>query len=41
VKAVLALRLKDPAFEAVLPPLTRLSEADKSQLIEDIAPLYA
>ena len=40
VKAVLAHRLKDPAFEAVLPPLTALSAADKSQLIEDIAPLY-
>jgi 4-hydroxy-tetrahydrodipicolinate synthase len=41
VKTVLAHRLKDPAFEAVLPPLTPLSAIDKSQLIEDIAPLYA
>jgi 4-hydroxy-tetrahydrodipicolinate synthase len=41
VKAVLALRLKDPAFEAVLPPLTVLSAADKSQLIGDVGPLYA
>jgi 4-hydroxy-tetrahydrodipicolinate synthase len=40
VKAVLAFRLKDPAFETVLPPLRALSSADKSQLIEDIAPLY-
>ena len=41
VKAVLSLRLKDPAFEAVLPPLTVLSAADKSQLIGDVGPLYA
>jgi 4-hydroxy-tetrahydrodipicolinate synthase len=40
VKAVLAHRLKDPAFETVLPPLTKLSAADKSQLIEDITPLF-
>jgi 4-hydroxy-tetrahydrodipicolinate synthase len=41
VKAVLAFRLQDPAYRAVLPPLTKLSEADNSQLIGDIAPLYA
>jgi 4-hydroxy-tetrahydrodipicolinate synthase len=41
VKAVLAFRLQDPAYRAVLPPLTKLSEADNSQLIGDIAPLFA
>ena len=39
VKAVLAHMLKDAAFEALLPPLTPLSEADKRQLIEEVAPL--
>lgn len=41
VKAVLAYRLKDPAFQTVVPPLTKLSEGDNSQLIGEIAPLYA
>jgi 4-hydroxy-tetrahydrodipicolinate synthase len=41
VKAVLAHMMKDPTFEAMLPPLTPLSEADKRQLIEDVAPLLA
>jgi 4-hydroxy-tetrahydrodipicolinate synthase len=41
VKAAIAYRLNDPAFEALLPPLTRLSEEDKRGLIDDIAPLFA
>ena len=39
VKAVLAYRLGDPAFETVLPPLTRLTEADRTELLEKLAPL--
>ena len=39
VKAVLAHRMDDQAFEAVMPPLTPLSGADKAQLIGDVAPL--
>jgi len=41
VKAVLAHRMRDPAFEALVPPLTPLSPEDKRQLIEDVAPLLA
>jgi len=41
VKAVLAHRMKDPAFEALMPPLTPLSPDDKRLLIEDVAPLLA
>jgi 4-hydroxy-tetrahydrodipicolinate synthase len=41
VKAVLAYRMKDAAFEAPMPPLTPLSPADRRQLIEDVAPLLA
>jgi 4-hydroxy-tetrahydrodipicolinate synthase len=41
VKAVLAHMLKDDAFEALLPPLTTLADADKQQLIEDVSPLLA
>ncbi len=39
VKAVLAHMLQDPAFEALLPPLTPLSDADRQQLITEVAPL--
>ncbi len=39
VKAVLAFRRNDPVFEATMPPLTPLSDNDKRQLIEDVAPL--
>lgn len=39
VKAVLAYRTRDPAFEALMPPLAPLSAEDKRQLIEDVAPL--
>ena len=41
VKAVLAHMLNDSPFEALLPPLTSLSEADKQQLIADVTPLLA
>jgi 4-hydroxy-tetrahydrodipicolinate synthase len=41
VKAVLAHMLKDAAFEALLPPLTPLSEADKRQLLADVSPLLS
>ena len=39
VKAVLAHMLHDEAFEALMPPLTPLSDADKRRLIEDVSPL--
>jgi len=39
VKAVLAFRRNDPAFEAMMPPLAPLSDNDKRQLLEDVAPL--
>jgi 4-hydroxy-tetrahydrodipicolinate synthase len=38
VKAVLAHRLKDAAFEATLPPLTALAEADRKALVAAIEP---
>jgi 4-hydroxy-tetrahydrodipicolinate synthase len=41
VKAVLAQMLGDTAFEALLPPLTPLSETEKRQLLADVAPLLA
>jgi 4-hydroxy-tetrahydrodipicolinate synthase len=41
VKAVLAHMLKDAAYEALLPPLTPLADADKRQLIEDVSPLLS
>lgn len=41
VKAVLALKMNDPAFEAVLPPLMTLSAADKAELIRDVSPLLS
>jgi len=41
VKAVLAHMLQDRAFEALMPPLTPLSDADRRQLIDDVAPLLA
>jgi 4-hydroxy-tetrahydrodipicolinate synthase len=41
VKAVLAHMLKDSAYEALVPPLTPLADADKRQLIEDVSPLLA
>jgi len=41
VKAMLAYRLDDSAYEAVLPPLMPLSEAEKRQLVGDVAPLLA
>jgi 4-hydroxy-tetrahydrodipicolinate synthase len=41
VKAVLAYRFNDPAFEALLPPLTGLSADEKRQLIDDVGPLLA
>jgi hypothetical protein len=33
--------LKDSAYEALVPPLTPLADADKRQLIEDVKPLLA
>jgi len=39
VKAVLAHMLGDTRFEAVLPPLTPLGEAEKRQLIDEVGPL--
>jgi 4-hydroxy-tetrahydrodipicolinate synthase len=39
VKAVLAHRLDDRAFENILPPLTRLTEAERHELIGRVAPL--
>ena len=39
VKAVLAHRMNDPAFEALMPPLAPLSGDDRRRLIEDVAPL--
>jgi 4-hydroxy-tetrahydrodipicolinate synthase len=41
VKAVLAYRLGDPEFRAVLPPLTPLDKADERDLIRDVAPFLA
>ncbi len=41
IKTVLAFLMKDAAFEGVLPPLTPLSEADKRQLLAEVAPLLA
>ena len=41
VKAVLAHRLKDAAFEKVLPPLVELSEGDKHDLMRNVSPLLA
>ena len=38
VKAVLAHRLDDRTFEAVLPPLTCLTEAERHELLESVAP---
>ena len=39
VKAALAHQKDDPAFDALMPPLTPLSADDKRQLIADVAPL--
>jgi len=39
VKAALAHRLGDRAFETVLPPLTQLTEADRTKLLEKLTPL--
>jgi 4-hydroxy-tetrahydrodipicolinate synthase len=39
VKALLAAELGDPTYEAVLPPLSRLSDADKAKLLQAVAPL--
>ena len=39
VKAVLASRLADRAFEPLMPPLARLSEADRQALLADVQPL--
>jgi 4-hydroxy-tetrahydrodipicolinate synthase len=41
VKSVLAFKLKDAAFEAVLPPLVSLSDVDKRELVAEVAPLLA
>ena len=41
VKAVLALRMKDAAFEKVLPPLVELAEGDKRDLVRAVSPLLA
>lgn len=41
VKAVLAHMLQDKAFDALMPPLTPLSDADRRQLISDVSPLLA
>ena len=37
VKAVLAHVLEDAAFEEVLPPLTKLSDPDRRDLLRDLA----
>jgi len=39
VKAVLAHRLDDPAFEAVLPPLAPLPDDERRCLLQEVAPL--
>jgi 4-hydroxy-tetrahydrodipicolinate synthase len=39
VKAVLAHRLDDPAFEAVLPPLAPLPDDERRRLLQEVAPL--
>jgi hypothetical protein len=39
VKAAIAYRLDDPAFEDVMPPLVPLPLEQKRQLIADVAPL--
>lgn len=41
VKAMLAHKLNEPDYEAVLPPLTPLSDADKDQLVAEVGPLLA
>lgn len=41
VKAMLAHKLNEPAYEAVLPPLTPLSDADKDRLVAEVGPLLA
>jgi 4-hydroxy-tetrahydrodipicolinate synthase len=41
VKAVLAARFGDSALEAVLPPLTPLSDADKRRLVQEVAAIDA
>jgi 4-hydroxy-tetrahydrodipicolinate synthase len=41
VKAVLAYRLGDAAFETLLPPLTPLALEDKQRLLDAVAPLLA
>jgi 4-hydroxy-tetrahydrodipicolinate synthase len=41
VKAALALRFDDAAFEAVLPPLSRLPNDAKSELLRELRPLLA
>jgi 4-hydroxy-tetrahydrodipicolinate synthase len=41
IKAVLAFARKDPALEALLPPLTPLSETEKRSLLTDVAPILS
>jgi 4-hydroxy-tetrahydrodipicolinate synthase len=41
VKAVLAARLDDAGLEAVMPPLTRLPDAARRQLLSEFEPLAA
>jgi 4-hydroxy-tetrahydrodipicolinate synthase len=41
VKALLAAELGDPAYEAVLPPLSCLSLTDKERLLQSVAPFVA
>jgi 4-hydroxy-tetrahydrodipicolinate synthase len=41
VKAVLAHRMQNAAFDALMPPLTPLAPEDRRQLIADVAPLLA
>jgi 4-hydroxy-tetrahydrodipicolinate synthase len=41
VKAALAVMRGDPAYDALLPPLTPLSEAEKTSLLAELRPLLA
>ena len=41
IKAALAAIRRDPAYEAVLPPLTELSETERSALLRDLDPLLS
>ena len=41
IKAALASIRRDPAYEAVLPPLTELAEAERGALLRDLDPLLS